>query len=205
MQMTTIPRTLVRTWLSGVRLPLTAVEAVTRHGGADDAGWAPTLAFETFKAKSVAGAVLRDPSLVEESRLQTAKVRQLKQAIELEAEAETKRAEADARLEQKREEAEQRRTEVERQAAQREQALQQQKAAAERQVQEQARAREEAARKAEQVRQKSLTVAERDAKATRLAEESKALAKRRQAVSAAGTALAVEETLEQKKAARKNS
>jgi hypothetical protein len=203
MQITAVPRGLVKTYLKGVRLPLTAVE---RLRGGEDESWAPALLFETFevKAKTVAGSVLRDPLLTQEAGLQRAKVTQLKRAAELEAEAAATRAAADAKLEADTEAAEQRRLRVEREAAQREEQLARQKAEEQSRVAQQAQAREAAARKTQASRQKAVTSKERSAKLTRLSEEQAALGKRREAVSAAGTAVAVDEALERTKARRKN-
>jgi hypothetical protein len=203
MQITAVPRGLVRTYLKGVRLPLTAVERL--RGG--DESWAPALLFETFevKAKTVAGSVLRDSSLTEEAALQRAKVSQLKRAAELEADAEATRAEADARLEAGRQAAETRRQQVAEQAEEREAALEREKAEEKRRVEKQAATKAAAARKADEARRKTVTAKDRSAKLTRLSEQEAALAKRRQAVGAAGTAIAVDEALERTKARRKNS
>jgi dTMP kinase len=203
MQITTVPRTIVKTWLSGVRLPLTAVEKVTGHTELDQA-WAPTLLFETFeaKAKKTLGKVLRDDELVEESVLQQAKVAELRRAAELEAEAAELRAKADAELEERREQAEQRREQVEQQAQQREQQILAEKQAEQRRIDEETRRKQAAAARADALREKSVVAKERSAKTTRLAEEQAALKQRKEAVQAAGTATALDRALEAKKAQR---
>src|SRR5206468_2327062 len=81
----------------GARLPLTAVETVTGQRGAEHP-WPPAMIFETFEAgvKQVLGTILRDPELVDEARVQQAKLGQLRQAEMLEAEAELRRQQAEA-------------------------------------------------------------------------------------------------------------
>lgn len=203
MMLAAVPRTLVKTYLHAVRLPLTAVEKVR---GTESDSWPPAMLFETFEAKAlgVAGSILRDPALADEARLQTARVAQLKRAAELEAQAEATRTAADAKLEADREAAEARRRSVEEQAAERERRLEQEKAEEQRRVAEQARTQAEAARKADAARQKAVTSKERTAKLTKLTEDQAALAKRRQAAAAAGTVIAVDDALEKTKARRKN-
>src|SRR5205807_157549 len=135
MPITSIPRQLVKTSLRSVRLPLTAVETVTGQRGAEHP-WPPAMIFETFEAgvKQVLGTILRDPELVDEARVQQAKLGQLRQAEMLEAEAELRRQQADAEFAEKHETIEARRQRIEREADERERAIERDKAAAERRV-----------------------------------------------------------------------
>jgi hypothetical protein len=193
--------TLTRTWLAAVRLPLTAAERLTH---ADDT-WAPTLAYDAVEAqaKQLLGSVLRDDALVRESRLQRARLAELRRAATLEADAERLRAQADERLEVRTETAEAQRERVEREAREQEERLAREQAAEQRRVAEQAAQRAEAARRTERQRQAAVEAKQRDARATEVAAESAALAGRRRAVAAAGTAVAVDGALERRKAARK--
>ena len=61
MSIRNLQRTAVRTWLSAVRLPLSAAEVVAGKQGAE---WPPALAFSGFEAgvKRGLGALLGDPS-----------------------------------------------------------------------------------------------------------------------------------------------
>ncbi len=84
MSLQTIPRTAVRSWLSAVRLPLSAAEVVVGKQGAD---WLPAMVFEGFEAgvKRSVGGLLHDQELMQEGTLERAKVDQLRRATELEA------------------------------------------------------------------------------------------------------------------------
>ena len=87
MQLNTIPRTAVKATLLGLRLPICGVEALTGQTG--NASWPPAIAFEGFEAgvKQVVGSFLRDDELVDEGRVQQAKVTELRRAVELEVQA----------------------------------------------------------------------------------------------------------------------
>jgi hypothetical protein len=195
----------VKTSLRGIRLPLTAVETVTGQSRDADHPWPPAMVFETFEAgvKQVLGTILRDPELVDEARVQQAKLGQLRQAEMLEAEAELRRQQADAEFAEKHETIEQRRQRIEREAEERERAIERDKAAAERRVREQAREKEEASAKANAVREKAVTKKERQARLTRVNAEADAVSQEKRAVDAATVALAVDDALERKKAQRK--
>jgi hypothetical protein len=188
-----------------MRLPLTGVETITRQRGNDS--WPPAIAFEAFaaSAKQVVGSILRDDALVDEGRIQQAKVAELRQALELEVEADQTRAQADAQLEARREQSEQERKRVEEQARQREQAIEREKAAAEQQAARDAREKAETVGKIDQLREKRVTATERQARLVRVNEESAVLAQQRQAVKAKDTAVKAAQAVEQKKAARKRA
>ncbi|MDQ1397802.1 MAG: hypothetical protein QOG64_3061, partial [Acidimicrobiaceae bacterium] len=144
-----INRFFVRTSLQAARLPLQAAEAVLHRGDQTDE-WPPSLAFDGFEAsvKQIVGSVLRDKTLVEEGRLEQAKVAQLRKAAELETLADQRKVEADTKFQQRREADEQRRRQVEQETAQREQKLDQEKAEKKRQADAEAREAEEKARQA---------------------------------------------------------
>ena len=80
MELNTIPRTAVRATLLGLRLPICGVEVLTGQTG--NASWPPAMAFEGFEAgmKQVVGSILRDEELVDEGRIQQAKVTELRRA-----------------------------------------------------------------------------------------------------------------------------
>src|SRR5438128_1420888 len=104
MPLTSIPRRLIKTSLSGMRLPLTAVELVTRQP--EDAGRpsAPAVAFETFEAgvKRTFGQLLRDPELLDEGLMQQAKLAELQRAAALKAEAAERKRDAASEFEDER-------------------------------------------------------------------------------------------------------
>lgn len=204
MSLQTIQRTAVRSWLSAVRLPLSAAEVVVRKQGSE---WPPAVAFEGFEAgvKRSVGTLLGDSQLVQEGTLERGKVDQLRRAAELEAKAEAQREKAEARLEDRKESVQQRNARLEREQQQREAKLEQEKAERKRAVEATARKKEDAARKADEVRKKAVADQERQARATRLAAESKALTSERQAVAAKGEVLDVDKALNATKAARKRS
>ena len=81
----TLPRTLIKTYLQGLRLPLTTLEWVTNKSDAKD--WPPAIAFEAFEggAKRFLGSLIGDDELVHEGMLQRTKVDELARAERLEA------------------------------------------------------------------------------------------------------------------------
>lgn len=205
MQMTTIPRTLVCSWLQLARLPLTVAEKVVRRDP-DRADWPPTLLFEGFEAsvKQLAGGVLRDDELVREATVQQARLDHLRQAATLKVEAEQRRAEADEVLESRREANAERRQAVEEQADQRAEALARQQAADERKARDQLQAKQAAAAKAEQAQRKAVTTRERTARKVEVAAEQVALDETREAVEARAEVIEVDRELERTKARRKS-
>jgi hypothetical protein len=204
MSLQTIPRTAVRSWLSAVRLPLSAAERVVGKQGTD---WPPAVVFEGFEAgvKRSVGNLIGDTQLVQEGTLERAKVSQLQRAAELEAAAERRREEAAARFEDRKETVQERDKRLEREQQEREAKLEQEKAERKRAVEASARKKEEAARKADEARKKAVAAQERQARATRLAAESAALDSEREAVAAKGEVLDVDRALNATKAARKRS
>ena len=202
MSLQTIPRTALRSWLSLVRLPLTATELVVGKQGSD---WPPAVAFEGFEAgvKKGFGTLIGDSQLVQEAMLERGKVEQLRDAAALEAAAEQRREEAEARFEDRQETVQERSQRVEREAEERRVKLEQEEADRKRAVEETARRKEEAASQADQARQKAVAAQERQARATRLAAESEALDHEQEAAGAKGDVLKVDAALQATKAARK--
>ncbi|CAA9227406.1 MAG: hypothetical protein AVDCRST_MAG76-1041 [uncultured Acidimicrobiales bacterium] len=202
MSFQTIPRTAVRSWLSLVRLPLTATELVVGKQGAD---WPPAVAFDGFEAgvKKGVGTLIGDSQLVQEGMLERGKVEQLRDAAELEAAAEQRRAEAKAGFDERKETVQERAQRVEREAEERKAKLEREEADRKRAVEETARRKEEAARKADQARQKTVAAQERQARAARLAAESEALDHEQEAAAAKADVLGVDQALKATKTARK--
>ena len=200
----TIQSTAVKSWLTAVRLPLTATERLVGKQGVD---WPPAVAFEGFEAevKRRIGTLVKNPQLVQEGTLEQAKVDQLRKAAELEAAAEEQRLEAESRFLDRTEAVQETQQRLEREQQEREDRLEQEKAELQRKVAETARKNEEAARKADQVRKDAVAAQERQARATRIAAESEALQHEKQAVAAKGEVLDVDRALDATKAARKRS
>jgi colicin import membrane protein len=206
MAMTTIPRHLVKLSLNYLRLPLTAAERITGHGDADASMWAPTAVFEKLEAdaKETLGRVLRDETLVEEGKLQNAKLEKLRQAAILEAAAEDRREQAETTFERREQTLDERREQAARAAQQREQAVAREKAEREREVREQANKQEAAAAKVQAARAKTVTKKEREARLTNVVAESAAVAQQKRALEASAVATQVDDALERKKAERKS-
>jgi hypothetical protein len=205
MERNTFPRTLVKTYLCGLRLPLSGLEAITGHR--EDDTWPPALAFEGFEAgaKVVAGSVLRDPTLVDEGHIQQAKLSELRRATELEVEAEQVRAAADAQAQARVEQADRRREQADEEAEQRKRAA----AARQRKAQQEAKRRQaqraQAVAKADAAREKRVARTERTTRSRTVAAESAALARERRAVAAADKVATLDRAIQQKKTTRKSS
>jgi colicin import membrane protein len=205
MQLQRIPRSVVRTWLRTARLPLDAVESVARRGE-HDVEWAPALAFDSFEAsvKQIAGSILRDEELVQEGRVAQARVGQLRKAVELDALAEQRKAEADAEYQQRRAADEQRRRRVEQQAAAREAELEREQREKQRRLDEEQRRKREQAARVENLEEKVVEKQERAAKSTRISAEREALQHERDAVSAKKRVTNLDDKIEENKATRKS-
>ena len=207
MPITTIPRTLIKASLQGLRLPLTAVERVTHNvSDNDQAGqnWPPAVAFDSFEAgaKQMLGSLLRDDELVKEGKLQQAKLDELRRAASLRAEAQQTRAQADDQLLQRQDAADATRDRIEEQAAERERQVEQHKATAQHQVRAAAAQREDAAERVNKAREKAVTDRERAAAKSRIDAESAALETRKQALGAESDVQSIDAALEAKKARR---
>jgi hypothetical protein len=200
-----LPRTVISTYLSAARLPLSAVAKAS--GQQHNEQWPPALAFEGFEAsvQTVLGSLLRDDKLVESGRLQQAKVAQLRKAAELEAVADTTRAQAREKFADRREDADAKRREAERRAAERERQVE---ADAQRRKAEVSRTTEKkknAAREVKAAQEKVIDRRERVATTEALSKEAEALKAQQQALKTAETVDVIDDTIEGNKAARKSS
>jgi hypothetical protein len=187
-----------------MRLPLSTAERLA--GQSKNVAWPPTMAYEAFEAgtKQMLGAFLRDESLVEEGRLQQAKLGELRRAAELEVKAEQTRAQADAELRTRQETADRQRTRVAQQTHQQEVAVEREKREAKQKADAEARRAEQTIAKVDEQREKQLEATERQARLVSVDAESKALRKERQAVASAEKVATLAAAVETKKAQRKN-
>ena len=202
MQLNTIPRTTVKATLLGLRLPLCGVEVLTGQTG--NASWPPAMAYEGFEAgvKQVVGSILRDEELVDEGRIQQAKVTELRRAVELEVRADQKRAAGDRELRERQARAQDERDKAEQDALRREQVIERDQRAAEQRVARELGKKAAAIEATTQQRGKRVTAAEREAGLTRVDQESTALKQQRRALQARKAAGDASDALERKKAER---
>jgi hypothetical protein len=202
MNVQTLPRSVITSYLSVARLPLNAVARASGQQGNEQ--WPPALAFEGFEAsvETVLGSLLRDQHLVEAGRLRQAKVAALRKASQLEAVADTTRQQAreefadrreaaQAKRQQAGQRAEQRKAQVERQADER-------KAEADRA----AGKKKTAARQVKAAQEKVIDRRERVATTEALTTEAEALKTQQEALDAAETVDVIDDTIEGNKAAR---
>lgn len=201
----TINRTVVRTTLEGLRLPLSTVERLT--GQTANEAWAPALLFGDFQSNAlqIVGGFLRDDELVTEGRLQAAKLSELRRAGELELRAEQTRQQADAKLEQQRAAVAKDRQQVAQRAQARENAVEQDVRQAEQALAKEARDAQAEIDAAAEKRDRQVAAQERSARLAAADAESKALAKQQAAIASAERAGALGEKLETKKQQRKNN
>jgi uncharacterized protein YjbJ (UPF0337 family) len=204
-QITALPRTAVLTALDALRFPLTTVEKLSRQ--TENEAWPPALLFEEFQAgaKQFAGSLLRDQTLVEAGRVQGAKVVELRRSLELEVEAQQRRAEADEALTEKQHAAERERQRIEQTTREREADVERRAREAKAKAEAEAdRAAQEAAQ-AEQARAERLAETERASRLAGAEVESEALAKQAKAVTSIETVAKLDKAVATKKAKRKNS
>jgi hypothetical protein len=205
MDIKALPRKWLDLNLQVARVPLQVAEKVTGNTNGEAATWGPAIAYESAEAsvKQTVGTLLRDQTLLDDARLQRAKVSELKEAAARKMLAEQERAEADAELREKREQAEQQRRQAAEQAQRRKQELEREKAAATRKVQEEAARKKSAARQAAAKKEQQVEQQETAARLKAAEAEAKALAKEEQAVRAAGQATDLEAQAQVTKAARR--
>lgn len=204
MHINDVSRGVTKTWLRVVRLPVDGAAAVLNRG--DRESWGPSVAYEGFAAsvKRAAGSITGDHALVEEGKLQQARVRKLRDAVELETRAEERRLEADAELRERREAAEQRQIEADQRARQQEQQLERQRAEEKQRAQAKAAEKSAAAARASASRKKVVEAQERAARETRVEAETEAVAEKRRAVEVRGQALDLENAIEANKERRQS-
>jgi uncharacterized protein with WD repeat len=201
----TLPRTVITTYLSMARVPLTAVAKATGQQGNEQ--WPPALAFEGFEAsvQSVLGSLLHDDELVERGRLRQAKVAQLRKAAELEAVAEAERAAAGQEFAARLDDAQAKRDEAAQRAAAQERQLERETQQRKQEADNRATRQAAAARRAKAAQDNAIDRRERVATTQALTKEAEALKSQRQALDAAETVDVIDETIEGTKAARKSS
>lgn len=205
MNVQTLPRTVVNTYLSVARLPLTAAAKVS--GQATNDQWAPALAFEGFEAsvETRLGSLLRNSDLRESGRVRRAKVDKLRTAAKLEAAADAKRDLAQQDVRRTRETAAVKRKAATQRAEQRQQNIEREAAQRVTQAEQKAAKQAVAAEQTKIAEEKVIERRERAAAEAALAEEADALKTQQQALDAAETVETIDETIEGSKEARKTS
>ena len=169
----TITRPIIRGSLKGLRLPLTAIEGVTRNVNTN---WTPAMAYESFEAdtKRILGSLVGDHELVREGNFQKAKIEELVDADRLETKALQRRQEANATLQSRQDSAARGRVRVEKQARQRSEKINQEKVAKQAAARKTTQRRKESVAKTTQARKKSVSVQARTADRTRISQQSAA-------------------------------
>ena len=200
-----LPRTMINTYLSAARLPLSAVAKAS--GQQDNEEWPPALAFEGFEAsvETVLGSLLRDDDLVETGRLRQAKVAQLRKAAQLEAVADTAREGAREEFAERRDAVAAKRQEAERRAQLREQQIEADAQRRKTEADRTAAKKKSAARAVKNAQETVIERRERAAATEALAKEAEALKAQSEALEAAETVEVIDETIEGNKAARASS
>ena len=200
-----LPGLVVGTTLQAARLPLNAAAKATGQAGNEE--WPPSLLFEGVEAavETTVGGLLRDDALVARGRLRQARVTKLKEAAQLEAIAETERAEADNELAARKQAAEKRREQIEETTEQREQRLEAEAAKRKQEVAKAAAKQKAATAKQTAEQRKLVERQEREAKLAAAEAESKALSKEKAALVAEDTAVALDEAIEVNREARTGS
>ena len=191
-------------WLQGLRLPLTAAEAILRPGE-DTASWPPAIAFEKIEAavKEAVGNVVRDDTLVAMARLQRAEVSQREEALTKRADAEATRAEARGTAEAKAADVERQREQTERAADERGQRIDEERRTAEQQVAQKAARKRSATRKQAAARKAAVETAATKAESDRLRKEAATLRAKKRAVAAQGEVRKLDRKVQAKKAVRR--
>jgi hypothetical protein len=205
MNVQTLPRKVISTYLSVARLPLNA--AAKMSGQQDNEQWPPALTFEGVEAsvETVLGSLLRDDALVEAGRLRQAKVAQLRKAAQLEAIAESERDIAQREFAERRQEAEAKRRAAEQRAETREQQIEREAQQRKSEADQKAAKKAAAARESKLAQDKAIERRERAATAQALSKESEALKTQQAALDAAETVEVIDDSIEGTKQARKSS
>jgi hypothetical protein len=203
MNVQTLPRTVISTYLSVARLPLSAVAKAS--GQQDNEQWPPALAFEGFEAsvETVLGSLLRDNDLVETGRLRQAKVAQLRKAAQLEAVADTTRQQAREEFAERRDAAAAKKQQAEQRAETREQQIEREAAARKAEVDRATAKKKAAAQQVKAAQDKVIDRRERVATTEALTKEEQALKAQQAALETAETVDVIDDTIEGNKAARK--
>ena len=203
MPATTISRIALRATLQWLRLPISALEALTGHR--DNDSWPPAIAFGAFEAgvKQVVGTVLRDEGLLQEGRLRQAEIGELRRAVELEVEADQLRSAADTALQAQRGRTGEERQQAEQEAQRRRHAIDDDKRLAEQRVKQATQVKAVTVQKAATQRARRVAATERQARLTRVDKTSTALRQKGRAANATAAAGKATVALQKKKAQRK--
>ena len=203
---TTIPGQIVRLGLRYVRLPISVAEHLTERAGLEISQLSPIAAYDAVEAqaKMTIGRLLGDDALVEEGSLQERALRQRNVAADLADRAAEIRADADEQLERRMDRADRSREQVRQRTETRKQQIEREEEQAKAEARAKAREREEAVRRSAEARQKATEAKARRAELARIEAESDALEKESGAVAAERVAATIDETLDEKKAARRN-
>lgn len=202
MNVQALPRTLINSYLSTVRLPVTAAAKVT--GQQDNEQWPPVLAFESFEAtvQTLLGSLLRDDELVRAGRLERAKVGELREAADLETKAEAARKEAREQLSEDRKRVAGKRRTAAQRAREREQKAEREGQQRKANVKSAAAGKVAAAKRVETAQEKAIQRRERAATRQALAKEKAALKAEKQALSAAEATDEIGDAIERSKERR---
>jgi hypothetical protein len=202
MELKSIPRAYVCIGLQVGRAPLAVAERMT--GNDDNEQWPPTLAFEAFGAnvKQVFGSLFSDADLVDQGRLEQARVATVREAVELKTKAKQTKIGATESFEARRAADERKRQAAEKRASERKEAAERDRVATKQKAAADDRARKDRARRLEQNRAEDVAKAERAAKASELAKERKALAASKKATATKAAALDTDKKLRATKARR---
>lgn len=202
MELRSIPRAYVCVGLQVTRAPLTIAARMT--GNDENEQWPPSLAYESFGAgvKQVLGSLISDADLVEQGKLEQARVATIREAVHLKTTATQTKVGAAESLDARRAEAEHKRKAAQTRADQREEAVERDRVAAKQKAAADDRARKERARRQEQKHSAQVEKAERAAKASELAKERKALAASKKATATKAAALNTDKKLRATKARR---
>jgi len=206
MELSTLPRNVVREALRQMHRPIALAERVARRVGVDVPDeWLPERAFERFEGdvQRLVGSLLRDAELTEEGRRHDARAKELRRAARLEGEADAKRTAAKARFTARHETVERQRKAVGKAAAELERQRAAEHDAGRKRARQIARGREEAAAQADRARQQTADQAERAAAATRVVEEAQAFGAGVRAAQAEAHVQRLDQAVEHERADRK--
>jgi hypothetical protein len=204
MDIAKIRRDALGLWLRGLRLPLTAAEAVLKRGE-NTASWPPALSFEKVEAlvKEKVGNVVHDDTLLAMARLQRTEVAQREEALAKRADADAARTESLHRAEAKASDVERQRQQSERAADERQQRLDEERRQADQRVTQKAARKKAATHTQAAARRRAADTAATKAESDRLRKEAATLRAKEQAVAAQGDALELGRKVQAKKAVRR--
>jgi colicin import membrane protein len=198
----TITATLVRAGCAAARLPLDLAEGQLL--GERRADWPPVLIFDTVESgiKQLVGSLTGDSALVQEGRLERARVAELRKAVELEAVAESHREAADAEHQARVQTDEDRLRQIDDTKAERERRAKQERDAKQQRAEADIERKRAAGARANQTADAAAQRTARAEAAKRIQAEKAAIAKERRAVAAKKKANRVDDRLNATKASR---